>query len=130
MIFDECLDIDTCVMLFGSYGENLQCPTGYIGTGTCASGKGTDCGTHTCNRLKCCKIRVESEQTSCQEKSTGSYGEEMTCNEVDGRITLLTEYCGSGAGKDCPSKIFILSIRYPWILYKLWLGLAKDIHNL
>jgi len=90
-------------MLSGNYGVNLQCPAGYIGTGTCASGTGTDCGTYTSNRLKCCKVRVESEQTSCQLKTTGSYGEELTCNDVNGRIALVTEYCGSGAGKDCAS---------------------------
>jgi len=42
----------------------LECPQGYVATGSCSSREGEDCGyvQHYVNMLLCCKIRVDATQ--------------------------------------------------------------------
>ena len=95
-------DVDTCIVLQGGYGERLDCPSGYVGTGACGSGKHYSCGRKTANRLLCCKTTVPSKPLSCNSNSTAEWGENLMCpSGQDGRIKLVTQYCGSGKNREC-----------------------------
>lgn len=42
---------------------------------------------------------------SCSSKSTANWGENLICSKgLDGGIKLVTQYCGSGANRDCLNK--------------------------
>ena len=89
----------------GNFGERLDCPSGYVATGACGSGKNYDCGTGTATRLLCCKTTVSSKPMSCISKSTANWGENLICPKgIDGGIKLVTQYCGSGNNRDCHNK--------------------------
>ena len=100
-LFSIFTAVDHCVMYRGWYGVNLVCPPGYIATGACAGGKTNDCGVGASTRLKCCKINVASTSQTCSPVATTSNGKDITCPKTDGRLTLVTEYCGSGQTNDC-----------------------------
>ena len=93
--------VDTCIVLWGWYGEKLMCPSGYIATGACSSGGKSDCGYKVYTRLTCCKVTISSQQQHCSKVDTFVFGTDMVCPKIDNRFKLVTEYCGSGIGQDC-----------------------------
>ena len=83
---------DTCTWVGGTYGQPLQCPEGYMVTGTCGSGATADCNDyHT--EMYCCDM---SQSSNCNWIG-GADGELVGC--VSGQS--MRGMCGSGGRADC-----------------------------
>merc|ERR1711976_731516 len=53
-VVNGALDLNDCADMTGTYGQTVQCPSGMVGVGLCASGRFADCG-GAFTILKCCR---------------------------------------------------------------------------
>ena len=88
-----------CYWEQGTFGVDLSCPSGFVGTGACGSGMNADChqGGRFYTSLKCCYMTgLCNTATNCNMLS-GSKGVELSCSSQKAVFGL----CGSGMNPDC-----------------------------
>ena len=92
-----------CYWTQGKYGVNLSCPSGWVGSGACGSGKNADCkkNGNFWTSLKCCENSNADNTFDCYT-STGSYGQKLECSSEKAAFGL----CGSGKDADCGNNVW------------------------
>ena len=96
-----------CYWTQGKYGVNLNCPSGWVGSGACGSGGNADCKKNGnfwvgfWASLKCCHNSNAGNRFHCHT-STGSWGQKLECSSEKSAFGL----CGSGRNADCGNNVW------------------------